>query len=205
MAKLFFLRAHQISELFYRVQRVYHAAWIIRRIHYDSFCMRRNHALERIEIYLEILGTRGHDIEPRPHGLNEAAILWEERRKCDEGVSIFCECLECDCYGRSRTARHEKVLAGKDSAIMSKKLAMNADCLLLDVKYGSGAFMKTREDAQKLADLMERIGKAAGKKCRADVTDMNSPLGRCPLALESERRPVTLLTSEVCGRSLSCT
>lgn len=65
------------------------------------------------------------------------------------------------------------------SSIMSKKLAMNADCLLLDVKYGSGAFMKTREDAQKLADLMERIGKAAGKKCKADVTDMESPLGRC--------------------------
>ena len=65
------------------------------------------------------------------------------------------------------------------SSIMSKKLAMNADCLLLDVKYGSGAFMKTREDAQKLADLMERIGRAAGKKCKADVTDMESPLGRC--------------------------
>ncbi len=63
------------------------------------------------------------------------------------------------------------------ASIMSKKLATDADCLLLDVKYGSGAFMKTREDAQILADLMEKIGKAAGKRCRADVTDMNVPLG----------------------------
>ena len=63
------------------------------------------------------------------------------------------------------------------ASIMSKKLATNADCLLLDVKWGSGAFMKKRDDAERLAALMERIGKAAGKKCRAVVTDMNTPLG----------------------------
>ena len=64
------------------------------------------------------------------------------------------------------------------ASIMSKKLAMNADCLVLDVKFGSGAFMKTKEDAEKLAKLMEKVGNAAGKKCKAIVTDMNSPLGR---------------------------
>ncbi|MBQ8297373.1 MAG: thymidine phosphorylase [Ruminococcus sp.] len=64
------------------------------------------------------------------------------------------------------------------ASIMSKKLALNADCILLDVKYGSGAFMKTREEARKLADLMEKVGTAAGKKCRALVTDMNTPLGK---------------------------
>lgn len=63
------------------------------------------------------------------------------------------------------------------ASIMSKKLALNADCILLDVKCGSGAFMKNMEDAQKLAGLMESVGAAAGKKCRAVVTDMNSPLG----------------------------
>lgn len=63
------------------------------------------------------------------------------------------------------------------ASIMSKKLAMNTNIIVLDVKYGSGAFMKTKEDAEKLASLMEKIGKAAGKKCRAIVTDMNSPLG----------------------------
>lgn len=65
------------------------------------------------------------------------------------------------------------------ASIMSKKLAMNSDCILLDVKYGSGAFMKTKEDARILADLMEKVGNAAGKKCRAMITDMNSPLGSC--------------------------
>lgn len=63
------------------------------------------------------------------------------------------------------------------ASIMSKKLAMNADCLVLDVKYGSGAFMKTSEDAKKLGELMERIGTFAGKKCKAVITDMNTPLG----------------------------
>ncbi|MGN0677485.1 MAG: thymidine phosphorylase, partial [Ruminococcus sp.] len=62
-------------------------------------------------------------------------------------------------------------------SIMSKKLAVSADCILLDVKYGSGAFMKTKSDAEKLAVLMENAGTNAGKKCRCDVTDMNSPLG----------------------------
>lgn len=63
------------------------------------------------------------------------------------------------------------------ASIMSKKLVMNADCLVLDVKYGSGAFMKTPEDAKKLGELMERIGTFAGKKCKAVITDMNTPLG----------------------------
>ncbi|MDE7097648.1 MAG: thymidine phosphorylase, partial [Ruminococcus sp.] len=65
------------------------------------------------------------------------------------------------------------------ASIMSKKLVVNADCLLLDVKCGSGAFMKTEEDAQRLAELMEKVGNMAGKKCRAIVTDMNVPLGNC--------------------------
>ncbi len=65
------------------------------------------------------------------------------------------------------------------ASIMSKKLALGADCILLDVKYGSGAFMKTPEDAAVLARLMVHIGKTAGKQCRAVITDMNTPLGDC--------------------------
>ncbi len=64
------------------------------------------------------------------------------------------------------------------ASIMSKKLALNADCILLDVKFGSGAFMKTYNDAKKLAQLMETVGNSAGKRVRAIVTDMNMPLGR---------------------------
>ncbi len=63
------------------------------------------------------------------------------------------------------------------SSIMSKKLATGCDCILLDVKCGSGAFMKNKEDALKLARLMTSVGKAAGKRCQAVITDMNEPLG----------------------------
>ena len=63
------------------------------------------------------------------------------------------------------------------SSIMSKKLASGADCILLDVKYGSGALMKTKKDAKKLAEIMINIGRHLGKDVRAEVTDMDQPLG----------------------------
>lgn len=63
------------------------------------------------------------------------------------------------------------------SSIMSKKLASGSDTILLDVKYGEGAFMHTVYDAKKLARAMINIGKKLGKDTRAMITDMNQPLG----------------------------
>lgn len=64
------------------------------------------------------------------------------------------------------------------SSIMSKKLATGADGIVLDVKVGDGAFMKDIADAERLAEAMVRVGKLAGRKCTAVLTDMNKPLGR---------------------------
>ena len=63
------------------------------------------------------------------------------------------------------------------SSIMSKKLAAGSDAIVLDVKTGSGAFMKTVEDSRKLAEKMVSIGTMAGRKCCAVITNMDIPLG----------------------------
>lgn len=64
------------------------------------------------------------------------------------------------------------------SSIMSKKLAAGCDCILLDVKYGSGAFRPTKESAEELAKCMVEIGNYFKKDVRAEITNRNEPLGR---------------------------
>ncbi|WP_342252136.1 thymidine phosphorylase [Spiroplasma endosymbiont of Amphibalanus improvisus] len=64
------------------------------------------------------------------------------------------------------------------ASIMSKKLATNADGIVLDVKCGDGAFMKDIKSAKQLATLMVKIGKKCNKKITAEITNMDQPLGR---------------------------
>lgn len=64
------------------------------------------------------------------------------------------------------------------SSIRSKKLAAGCDCILLDVKYGSGAFRPTKESAEELAKCMVEIGNYFKKDVRAEITNRNEPLGR---------------------------
>ncbi len=85
------------------------------------------------------------------------------------------------------------------SSIMSKKLASGADVIVLDVKCGSGAFMKTEAEAEALARGLARVGRLAGRKCAAVITDMDQPLGNAVGNALEVKEAIAVLKGEMQG------
>ena len=88
------------------------------------------------------------------------------------------------------------------SSIMSKKLAAGADVIVLDVKVGSGSFMKTEQEAKELAEEMVRVGHLAGKKTVAVITDMDEPLGNAVGNALEVKEAISVLKGETKGELL---
>jgi pyrimidine-nucleoside phosphorylase len=91
------------------------------------------------------------------------------------------------------------------ASILSKKLAEGIDGLVLDVKVGRGAFMKTRDRARELAQAMVDVGSAAGKKVSALLTDMSAPLGRTVGNAIETREAIDVLRGEGPDDLVECT
>ena len=91
------------------------------------------------------------------------------------------------------------------ASILSKKLAEGIDALVLDVKVGRGAFMKTRDDARALATALVRVGTAAGKRVNALLTDMDAPLGRAIGNANETREAIDVLHGRGPADLVECT
>ena len=130
----------------------------------------------------------------------------------DEFMSISKECSLCVCGQSGNLAPADKKLyALRDvtatvdsiplivSSIMSKKIAAGSKNIMLDVKCGSGAFMKTPKDAKKLAEGMVEIGKRCGRNTKALITNMDVPLGFAVGNSLEVIEAIDVLKGKICG------
>ncbi len=139
----------------------------------------------------------------------DLSIKQFEKQVADIGLALIGQTAEI-CPADKKVYALRDVTATIESfplicaSIMSKKMAEGIQGLVLDVKWGSGAFMKTVAEASDLADRLIAIGRAGGKKVAAVVTDMNQPLGRfIGNALEIEECVAILRREGMRGRTLA--
>jgi len=135
-------------------------------------------------------------------GFNCCLTKEQFRRQVDQiGIAVNCAGKELVPADKLLYALRD-VTATVDSipliaaSIMSKKLAGGADVIVLDVKYGVGAFMKTIAEARHLAQLMVKIGVQAGKKVSAIITSMEQPLGYAVGNSLEVKEAITVLQGE---------